>query len=59
MNSTDRKIERIKQINDFILNQPLTKLELEKYKKQLDSLKKEFTKYQKKYYQLDLPLALL
>ncbi len=28
--STERKIERIKEINDFILNQSLTKVQLEK-----------------------------
>ena len=59
MMSTERKIERIKEINDFILNQSLTKVQLEKYLIKLDNLKKEFTKFDRNYYQLDLPEALL
>ncbi len=59
MNTTDKKIERIKQINDFILNQPLSKVEFEKYQNQLTKLKKEFSKYERNYYQLDLPLEAL
>lgn len=57
--STDKKIERIKEINDFIINQELTKLELEKYIAKLNYLKKEFSKYERNYYQLDIPLEAL
>lgn len=59
MMSTDKKIERIKEINDFIINQELTKLELEKYIAKLNYLKKEFSKYERNYYQLDIPLEAL
>jgi len=57
--TTERKIERIKEINDFILNQSLTKVQLEKYLIKLENLKKEFTKFDRRYYQLDIPEALL
>lgn len=56
---TETKIERIKEINDFLLNQKLSKLQLEKYLIKLENLKKEFTKFDRNYYQLDLPEALL
>lgn len=55
----ESKIERIKEINDFLLNQKLTKLQLEKYLIKLENLKKDFTKFDRNYYQLDLPKALL
>lgn len=57
--TTETKIERIKEINDFLLNQKLSKLQLEKYLIKLENLKKEFTKFDRNYYQLDLPEALL
>ncbi len=57
--TTERKIERIKEINDFILNQSLTKVQLEKYLIKLENLKKDFTKFDRRYYQLDIPEALL
>lgn len=57
--STERKIERIKEINDFILNQNLTKVQLEKYLIKLENLKKDFTLFDRRYYQLDIPEALL
>lgn len=57
--TTESKIERIKEINDFLLNQKLSKLQLEKYLIKLENLKKEFTKFDRNYYQLDLPEALL
>lgn len=57
--TTERKIERIKEINDFILNQNLTKVQLEKYLIKLENLKKDFTKFDRRYYQLDIPEALL
>lgn len=57
--STERKIERIKEINDFILNQSLTKVQLEKYLIKLENLKKDFTLFDRRYYQLDIPEALL
>ena len=59
MNSTDKKIERIKEINDFLINQKLTKIEIEKYINQLKKLKKEFTKFERNYYNLDMPIELL
>ena len=59
MNGTDLKIERIKEINDFIINQKLTKLELEKYMTKLNNLKKDFSQFERNYYQLDLPLEAL
>jgi hypothetical protein len=59
MITTERKIERIKEINDFILNQSLTKVQLEKYLIKLENLKKDFTKFDRRYYQLDIPEALL
>jgi hypothetical protein len=59
MNGTDLKIERIKEINDFIINQKLTKLELEKYMTKLNNLKKDFSQFERNYYQLDLPLEVL
>ena len=57
--TTESKIERIKEINDFLLNQKLSKLQLEKYLIKLENLKKDFTKFDRNYYQLDLPKALL
>ena len=42
MMTTDKKIERIKEINDFIINQELTKLELERYVAKLNYLKNKF-----------------
>ena len=57
--STDKKIERIKEINDFIINQELTKLELERYVAKLNYLKKEFSQFDRNYYQLDIPLEAL
>lgn len=59
MMTTDKKIERINEINDFIINQNLTKLELKNYLTQLDKLKKEFSKKDRLYYNLDVPEALL
>lgn len=59
MITTERKIERIKEINDFILNQSLTKVQLEKYLIKLENLKKDFTLFDRRYYQLDIPEALL
>jgi len=59
MNSTDKKIERIKEINDFLINQKLTKIEIEKYINQLKKLKKEFSKFERNYYNLDMPIELL
>jgi hypothetical protein len=59
MMSTDKKIERIKEINDFIINQELTKLELERYVAKLNYLKKEFSQFDRNYYQLDIPLEAL
>ena len=52
MMTTDKKIERIKEINDFIINQELTKLELERYVAKLNYLKKEFSQFDRNYYQL-------
>lgn len=57
--TTDKKIERIKEINDFIINQELTKLELERYVAKLNYLKKEFSQFDRNYYQLDIPLEAL
>ena len=59
MMTTDKKIERIKEINDFIINQELTKLELERYVAKLNYLKKEFSQFDRNYYQLDIPLEAL
>lgn len=59
MMTTDKKIERINEINDFIINQNLTKLELKNYLTQLEKLKKEFSKKDRLYYNLDVPEALL